>query len=285
LTESIRRALGGTIEAGSLLQLMTDAALAASREVMAVYGAPAVSVSLKSDASPVTEADTRAEAVILAMLRRFFPDIPVVAEEEAASGKIPGEVDRFFLVDPLDGTKEFISRNGEFTVNIGLIESGMPVAGVVCAPALGEIFLGQGSRAWRGMLIDGEITTLRPIATRPAPARLVAIGSRSHANEETTNWLRRYEVERFVSKGSSLKFCLLAAGEADVYPRLGRTMEWDTAAGDAVLRAAGGIVSDIEGKPFRYNKRGQSSDVDFANGHFIAYGDPRLSGVPRAGME
>ncbi|MBS3648931.1 3'(2'),5'-bisphosphate nucleotidase CysQ [Pseudaminobacter sp. 19-2017] len=264
---------------------MTEAAIAASHEVMAVYADPSPSFSLKSDATPVTEADTRAEAAILSMLRKWFPDIPVVAEEEVASGKSPAAVDRFFLVDPLDGTKEFISRNGEFTVNIALIDNGVPVAGVVCAPALGEIFVGQGSQAWRGELVEGEIRNLRPIRTRPAPPRLVAVGSRSHGTEGTTDWLKRFDVDRFVSKGSSLKFCLVATGEADIYPRLGRTMEWDTAAGDAVLRAAGGIVTDMEGKPFRYNKRGQASDLDFANGHFVAYGDPRLCGIAAAGME
>nr|WP_237684044.1 3'(2'),5'-bisphosphate nucleotidase CysQ [Pseudaminobacter soli] len=285
MTESIRRGPAGPIDAGQLVEVMTEAAIAASHEVMAVYADPSPSFSLKSDATPVTEADTRAEAAILSMLRKWFPDIPVVAEEEVASGKSPAAVDRFFLVDPLDGTKEFISRNGEFTVNIALIDNGVPVAGVVCAPALGEIFVGQGSQAWRGELVEGEIRNLRPIRTRPAPPRLVAVGSRSHGTEGTTDWLKRFDVDRFVSKGSSLKFCLVATGEADIYPRLGRTMEWDTAAGDAVLRAAGGIVTDMEGKPFRYNKRGQASDLDFANGHFVAYGDPRLCGIAAAGME
>ena len=268
----------------NMIQVLVAASVAAGREIMAVYADPAHACAVKADSSPVTEADTRAEAVILRALREAFPTIPVVAEEEASEGRLPPTLDRFFLVDPLDGTREFINRNGEFTVNIALIENGVPVLGVVYAPAIGDIFTGSRSGARRGRVTGGVVGPLSPISTRPAPRHLVAVGSRSHGSDETARWLERFDVDRFVSSGSSLKFCLVAAGEADIYPRFGRTMEWDTAAGDAVLRAAGGIVTDPEGRPLRYNKRNQDADVDFANGHFIAYGDPALLARQKASM-
>jgi 3'(2'),5'-bisphosphate nucleotidase len=259
-----------------MIDALIAASIAAGSEIMAVYADPEHACAVKADASPVTEADTRAEAVILAALAAAYPSIPVVAEEEAAAGRLPTTLGRFFLVDPLDGTREFINRNGEFTVNIALIEDGAPVLGVVYAPAIGDLFAGSESGALRGQVTGGVLGTLSPIATRAAPHHLVAVGSRSHGSDETARWLGRFDVERFVSSGSSLKFCLVAAGEADIYPRFGRTMEWDTAAGDAVLRAAGGIVADLDGRPVTYNKRDQGADVDFANGHFVAYGDPSL---------
>ncbi len=262
--------------ATSLIDTMIALSLAAGREIMAIYNGPDISHALKADASPVTEADTRAEAVILQGLRASFPDIPVVAEEEAAAGHVPPTLDRFFLVDPLDGTREFIKRNGEFTVNIALIENGAPIAGVVHAPVLRKYWAGASGTAFAGMIEHDRPASRAPISTRPASEELTVVTSRSHLTSETTQWLERHSVEKFTACGSSLKFCLLAAGEADLYPRLGRTMEWDTAAGDAVLRAAGGIVSDLVGRPLRYNKRDQGSDVDFANGDFVAYGDPSL---------
>ncbi len=251
-------------------------AIAAGEKIMQVYAAATIDVARKADASPVTEADSLAEAVILAGLRQSFPDVPVVAEEEVSAGRAPQRARRFFLVDPLDGTREFISRNGEFTVNIALIEDGVPVAGVVYAPALGDIYVSEASRARRARVVNGACTAWSDISCRKAPIALTAVGSRSHGTEATTRFLDRFTVDSFVSRGSSLKFCLVAAGEADIYPRLGRTMEWDTAAGDAVLRAAGGVVTDLEGQPLRYDKRDQAHDADFANGSFVAYGDPVL---------
>lgn len=253
-------------------------ALEAGAEIMRLYD-QGFAVETKSDASPVTEADRAAEAIILKGLVALTPDIPVVAEEEAAAGRLPDIGQRFFLVDPLDGTKEFISRNGEFTVNIALIENGIPVAGVVYAPALGRIFWGaQDTGAFTGEIVNGHIDNTRPIHVRPAPPEgLLAIGSRSHGAQETQAWLKAYKVSDFVSAGSSLKFCLLATGEADIYPRLGRTMEWDTAAGHAILNAAGGKVTRLDGSPFLYGKRNQPQDTDFANPNFVAFGDPDLA--------
>lgn len=259
-----------------MLDVMVEASLAASREVMRFYGNQAAEATMKSDGSPVTQADVNAERVILQILRAAYPELPIVAEEEAAAASTPLASNRFFLVDPLDGTKEFIHRSGDFTVNIALIEHGVPVMGVVCAPADGQLYAAAGSAAFRGSIVNGRLTGVERIGVRAAPEHLVAVGSRSHSTDATIDWLRRFSVADFVSRGSSLKFCLLASGAADIYPRLGRTMEWDTAAGDAILRAAGGIVTDLEGRALVYNKRGQATDADFTNGHFVAYGDPAL---------
>lgn len=250
--------------------------LAAGAEIMRIY-ATDFAVAAKGDASPVTEADEKAEAVILKGLAALAPGIPVVAEEEAAAGRIPATDGRFFLVDPLDGTKEFISKNGEFTVNIALIDKGVPVAGAVYAPALKTLYWSGEDGAFMAEVVDGEIGPARPIRVRPTPTDGVsAVGSRSHGGAETQTYLEAFKVADFVSAGSSLKFCLVAEGKADLYPRMGRTMEWDTAAGDAVLRAAGGRVETLDGQPLLYGKRDQGHDTDFANPHFVAFGDPAL---------
>lgn len=263
----------------ALLAALVDTALAAGREILAVYAEP-IAVATKADASPVTAADERAEAVILKRLATIAPDVPVVAEESVAAGRVPATDGRFFLVDPLDGTKEFISRNGEFTVNIALVEAGEPVAGVVYAPALGRMFAGERGRAWSAAVEDGVVAPLAPIAVRPAPVEgLTVVGSRSHGSPETDAYVARFSVKDYRSAGSSLKFCLVACGEADLYPRFGRTMEWDTAAGDAVLRAAGGRMVRPDGTPFVYGKRDQGHDADFANGAFVA----ASASVPLAG--
>ncbi|MDB5974035.1 MAG: 3(2),5-bisphosphate nucleotidase [Nevskia sp.] len=231
---------------------------------------------IKGDGSPVTQADALAEQIILARLAALAPGIPVVAEEAVAAGSIPDTQGRsFFLVDPLDGTKEFLSRNGDFTVNIALIEDGVPVLGVVYAPAIGEIYVGgRTERARKAEVRDNKRGPWQSIHVRPAPANgPKVIASRSHLSEETKAFIDRFPGAEFVSAGSSLKFCRVASGDADLYPRLARTMEWDIAAGDAVLRAAGGSVTDLEGVPMRYGKRDQASDTDFANGWFVALGD------------
>lgn len=221
-------------------------------------------VRTKADRSPVTAADEAAEAVILAELARLTPDVTVVAEEAVAEGGLPSlGGSAFWLVDPLDGTKEFISKNGEFTVNIGLVEDGLPMLGVVLAPAKGL--------AWWGAVGLGatrrEHGATRPIAVRVRPAQAaVAVASRSHRDAETDAWLAEHGITDTVSAGSSLKFCLVAEATADVYPRFGPTMEWDTAAGHAVLRAAGGRVSAVGGAPLLYAKPG------FRNPGFIAEG-------------
>ena len=238
-------------------------AMAAGAVVMRHYDA-GCDAREKSDASPVTDADQEAETLILAELAREFPGVPVVAEEEAAAGRIAMVGARFFLVDPLDGTKEFLSRNGEFTVNIAEIRDGVPVRGVVLAPAKNRLFVGDETGAYE---VSPDLTQVRPIAVRdPAADGIVAVGSRSHSDAQTMEYLKGFTVKSFVGAGSSLKFCLVAAGEADLYPRHGRTMEWDTAAGHAVLRAAGGTVTGWDGGPFLYGKPG------FDNPPFVARG-------------
>ncbi|MGH6821833.1 MAG: 3'(2'),5'-bisphosphate nucleotidase CysQ, partial [Methylocella sp.] len=198
-------------------------------------------------------------------LKGLGSKIPVISEEQAASGHIPAVGDRFFLVDPLDGTKEFISRNGEFTVNIAEIYQGVPVAGVVYAPAKSRLFWGEKNTAAQNSG-PGE---WKPLAVRPLPADgATVVASRSHRDTETDEYLSKIKVKSLCSAGSSLKFCLVAAGEADLYPRFGRTMQWDTAAGHAVLLAAGGKVLTTEGNPLRYGKRNGVYD----NPGFIASG-------------
>lgn len=237
------------------------------------YAADAVAVRSKKDESPVTDADEEAEALILAELRTLFPRVPVIAEEAVASGAVPEIGSRFFLVDPLDGTKEFVGRNGEFTVNIGEIVDGRPVRGCVFAPAKGRLFLGDGQTGAFELAtregVSPDFVQARPIAARQAPASgLVAVASRSHRDAKTDEYLAAFPVKEFVSAGSSLKFCLVATAEADLYPRLGRTMEWDTAAGHAILSAAGGSVLTLDGRLFVYGK----VEEKFANPFFVARG-------------
>ncbi len=244
------------------LQTLVRIARAAGVVVMKHYDA-GCEAREKSDRSPVTDADEEAEKLILAELALAFPGVPVVAEEEAAAGRVVTVGSRFFVVDPVDGTKEFVKRGGEFTVNIGEIVDGRPVAGVVYAPAIERLFVGgEGVGAFE---LTGE--TMRAIAARPAPDDgLVAVSSRSHPDPKTAEYLATLNIKGETNAGSSLKFCLVAAGEADIYPRAGTTMEWDTAAGHAVLAAAGGAVTTWDGAPFVYGKPG------FTNGHFIARG-------------
>jgi len=253
-----------------MLDTFERLALAAGREVMRVFHA-GCAVDQKTDSSPVTEADRESEKIILAGLRAAYPDIPCVAEEEASVGIVPPDLDgAFFLIDPLDGTKEFVNRRTDFTVNIALVRHGVPEVGVVFAPCSGRFFSGRPGRA-ESLDIDGDynIVGRRPISVREAVAPLAVVASRSHNTPETEAYIRDLGTAEIVSVGSSLKFCLVAGAEADVYPRFGRTMEWDTAAGDAVLRAAGGMTHTLHGKPLTYGKRNQSEDTDFANPHFI----------------
>ena len=193
---------------------------------------------------------------------------PVISEEAASAGRIPEVARHFFLVDPLDGTKEFISRNGEFTVNIAKVDQGVPVLGVVYAPALSRIFWGEmGKGAAEGKVVDGKAQGWQPLRVRDCPGDgATVVASRSHRDEATDEYLKKINVKSLCSAGSSLKFCLVAAGEADLYPRFGRTMEWDTAAGHAVLLAAGGKVLTTEGNPLAYGKRERGYD----NPGFIA---------------
>jgi 3'(2'), 5'-bisphosphate nucleotidase len=258
--------------------ILIDIGLAAGREIMAVYANATFGHVRKGDGSPVTEADHRAEAVILEALATAFPDVPVIAEEEVTAGRVPAVGERFFLVDPLDGTREFIERNGEFTVNIALIEHGVPVMGMVYAPALGDMYAASEGKAWRADVEHGFAGPLRPMRTRAVPDRIAVVASRANCTEETLAWLKRFDPASFLSRGSSLKFCLVACGEADLYPRFARTMEWDTAAGDAILRAAGGLTTTVDGRPLTYGNRGRADEADFANPWFVACGDPTMVG-------
>ncbi|MEM7497687.1 MAG: 3'(2'),5'-bisphosphate nucleotidase CysQ [Pseudomonadota bacterium] len=250
-------------------------ALEAGRAIIAIYESDDFGTREKDDASPVTEADLAADDIIAAGLAAAFPDIPVVTEERAESQEGPAP-DRFFLVDPLDGTKEFVQRRGDFTVNIALIEEGRPRLGIVLAPARQRLWrsLAEGGAEEEALddLVHPVPDSARPITVREAEAEaLVVVASKSHGNKATEDYIKRYAPKESRNAGSSLKFCLVAAGEADFYPRLGRTMEWDTAAGHAVLLAAGGDVRTLEHlRPLAYGKPG------WENPHFIAYG----AGVP-----
>jgi len=247
-----------------LLAVAIDAALDAAREILDVY-AGEISVDQKRDHSPVTLADARAEAVILRHLAAAS-DIPIISEEQAeADGLPPAAAERFWLVDPLDGTKEFIKRNGEFTVNIALIEQGRPILGVVGIPVRGLIYAAAGPGTAHRRNADG---TLVPIEARVCPAEGATVtSSRSHAtNDELDRLLETRKVADRKTAGSALKFCMVAEGAADLYPRMGPTMEWDTAAGHAVLEAAGGRMTRLDGTPFLYGKPG------FLNPGFLAEG-------------
>jgi 3'(2'), 5'-bisphosphate nucleotidase len=249
------------------MKALVGLALTAGREIMAIY-ATNFATHAKSDLSPVTEADEAAERIILAGLAQLDAATPVISEEAASAGRIPQVANQFYLVDPLDGTKEFVSRNGEFTVNIARIENGMPAAGVVYAPAIGRIFWGHMKHgAAEGHVAADNSIEWKKLVVRPCPHEgATVVASRSHRDQATDDFLKTVKVAKLVSAGSSLKFCLIAAGEADLYPRFGRTMEWDTAAGHAVLLAAGGKVVDGNGKPLCYGKR----ERGFDNPAFIA---------------
>lgn len=269
-----------TLRDDTLLDALIDAALEAGRITLDVYDQD-FEVAFKADESPVTAADSAAEAVILRHLARAAPGIPVVAEEEAAAGRVPVTGSEFFLVDPLDGTKEFVQKRGDFTVNIALIRNGVPVLGVVYAPANSRLFAGTVFDETAFQSVQNARVTQHaprvPMQVRSAPAKgITAVASRSHRTPDTDAYLAQFTVDQLVSVGSSLKFCLVAAGEADLYPRMGPTMEWDTAAGHAVLLAAGGSVVNLDGSPFRYAK------PEFRNPGFIAFGDPTLLAAAKA---
>lgn len=251
---------------------LAEIALVAGAEIMRIYRSD-FDVSRKDDNSLLTEADGLAEAIILERIAALDPSLKVIAEEAVADGHVPEHGSRFALVDPLDGTKEFVARNGEFTVNIAIIEYGRPVMGVVYAPALQRLFVAESpSSAWQAKAAPGGPVPAKPspLKIRAAPDKgLTAIASKSHRSPDTDAWLSNYPVADIVSAGSSLKFCLIAAGEADLYPRHGRTMEWDTAAGQAVVEAAGGRVLTLDGEPLLYGKTARGYD----NPHFVVYGD------------
>ena len=243
-------------------------ALEAGDKIMEIYEADDFEVQVKSDNSPVTVADEAADALISEGLRAALPDVALVTEEQAASHKTSS--DSFIIVDPLDGTKEFINRRGDFTVNIAYVENGVPLRGVVYAPAKGRMFFtdtaGQSVEE-TGTFAKDAVGSLQPLSvSQPDNDALMVVASKSHRDQATDDYIGKYAVRDMTSAGSSLKFCLVATGEADLYPRLGRTMEWDTAAGDAVLRGAGGYVVKFDDhQPLTYGKDG------YANPFFIAY--------------
>lgn len=251
-----------------LVNVMRRLALKAGDKIMEIYNADDFDVKVKSDDSPVTEADEAADALISAGLRDAFPDVLLITEEQASSHGKTG--DTFLIVDPLDGTKEFINRRGDFTVNIAFVEGGVPTRGVVYAPAQDRMFLtlADGAAAEEvAPFVAETMGTVRPIKVSNADnTALMVVASKSHRDQTTEDYINKYAVKDMKSAGSSLKFCLIATGEADVYPRVGRTMEWDTAAGHAVLRGAGGKVVRFEDHaPLTYGKDG------YANPFFIAY--------------
>ena len=251
-----------------LAESLLPITLEACHAILEIYN-KGVDSSLKQDGSPVTKADLAAERILSKGIEKVAPSIPIVSEENTSSHTLRN-ADRFFLVDPLDGTKEFLKpdNKGAYTINIGLIEHGVPTLGVLCAPALDQIFVGienlgafefETNRCMS--LADGN-----PICTRPRQTNVKALISVSHLDRETEDWLTDHEITHTEALGSSLKFARLAAGHADLYPRFGPTMEWDTAAGDAILRAAGGCMVQMDGAPFLYGKSG------YKNGAFIASG-------------
>lgn len=250
-----------------LVNVLRQTALAAGDAIMQIYAAPDFDVRAKGDNSPVTAADEAADALISARLRAAFPDVPIVTEEQAASHDL--RADRFFIVDPLDGTKEFVQRRGDFTVNIAYIVDGQPLRGIVYAPARGRLFYtdAQGRAVEEtGPFAADSIGQTRQIrVAAPDNDALMVVASKSHRDQATDDYIAKYRIRDMTSAGSSLKFCLVATGEADLYPRLGRTMEWDTAAGHAVLIGAGGHVLRFDTHaPLTYGKAG------YENPFFIA---------------
>ena len=245
------------------ISTLEEAARNAGARIMEVY-VQGPNPEYKDDGSPVTVADRAAEKVILEVLAEVSPEIPVISEENSASHSTTPP-DRFFLVDPLDGTREFIKKDGRgsFTVNIALIEQGEPTLGIIFVPAFDRLFTGVCGRGAQEQS-NGTVRTIK--AREIPPTGALAVVSISHQDEETDRWLAEHGITETISIGSSLKFCLVACGEADVYPRFGPTMEWDTAAGDAILRAAGGRVTHPDGSAYTYGKK------NYRNTAFVAWG-------------
>ncbi|SMC34700.1 3'(2'),5'-bisphosphate nucleotidase [Fulvimarina manganoxydans] len=254
------------------LALAVEAVRAGMAAIQALDGD--LSIERKSDRSPVTKADRAAEAAIVAILSRAS-NLPIVAEEAVSEGRIPEPASRFFLVDPLDGTRGYISGRADYTVNVALVDGGVPIVGAVGVPQVGDIY---GGSLEEGAFLEraGRRRSLHP---RKARERLTVVASRDHMSKETETYVASLAIGGWQGVGSSLKFCLLAEGRADLYPRFGRTMMWDTAAADAVLRAAGGIALGFDGRPLSY-VMGDGRADPLANPDFIAMGDPSLARRP-----
>ena len=249
--------MGCNLDYAYIVSVIRDLALTAGNEIIKVYDSGDFGVDTKSDDSPVTRADRAADEIISAGLKASFPDIALVTEEQSDTHDVTAKT--FFIVDPLDGTKEFIKRRGEFTVNIALVENGVPTLGVVYAPAIGRLFYTDEN----GQTVEelgahrvGQIGETNVLTVSVADnSALTVVASKSHRDQATEDYISRYQIKDMTGAGSSLKFCLVASGEADFYPRLGRTMEWDTAAGHAVVLGAGGQVLDFDTQlPLMYGK-------------------------------
>jgi 3'(2'), 5'-bisphosphate nucleotidase len=258
-----------------LVERLTQAVADAAEAILAI-GRDAIDVRTKANATPVTAADERSQALLIEAVARLMPGVDVVAEEMASLPALPG--DPFVLIDPLDGTKEYVAGSSEYTVNLAVVSGGRPVAGIIAVPAAGTIYRGLARRgAERLSFTAGGIGEPEPIRTRPAPrSGLVGTVSRSHLDPRTVALLERLGVTTRLPCGSALKFCRVAEGAADIYPRLATTCEWDVAAGHALVEAAGGSVTGPQGTPFRYGNAGAHYRIDA----FIAWGDPTL--VPAA---
>lgn len=262
-------------ELSEIIDKILPVACAAGDATLRFHNVGGTRVELKADNSPVTEADLAANAIIVGALKRDFGHIPVVSEEDSSIDQAKALASHYFLVDPLDGTKEFINGRDEFTVNIALIEGGLPVLGIVHAPALGRTFFGArdlGAFETAGRTGEGS----RRISVKGADGGpLVAIASRSHRTADTDSFLRENGIDACIDAGSSLKFCRLACGDADIYPRFGPTMEWDTAAGQGVLEAAGGVVRGLSGERFCYGKDGYLNPFFVASSGCVEYTVPQ----------
>jgi 3'(2'), 5'-bisphosphate nucleotidase len=258
-----------------LAERLLPAVLRAGAVIMQ-HRSEGLAVESKPDASPVTAADRDAEEIIVDALARIAPGVPIIAEETVSGGQPALAGPEFFLVDPLDGTREFVRGGGDFTVNIGLVRERRPRFGLIYAPASAQLFVTLGDRRAAECRVEPgsgverlAALSLKEIATRePDLKRITAVASRSHLSAETRRFLQRHAISDYVTIGSSLKFCLIARGEADIYPRFGPTCEWDTAAGHAILLAAGGEVTTADGGPFEYGK----AEAQFLNPSFIAWG-------------
>jgi 3'(2'), 5'-bisphosphate nucleotidase len=257
-----------------LARRLTATAIAAGQLIMEVYASD-FEIEYKSDASPVTAADTAAEKLILTDLATCASSIPVIAEEAAAASTLPDIGETFFLVDPLDGTKEFVRKSGEFTVNIALVENRIPTMGVIFAPVLNRLFVAWGPG--QAFECPGDAPgNLTALSVRARPETPTIVASRSHRNPSTEDYLQRFDHPEIVCAGSSLKFCLVACGEADIYPRLAPTCEWDTGAGHAILASAGGQMKKLDGSDFLYGKTASN----YLNPGFIAWGSGEAPPFP-----
>src|ERR1043166_499406 len=270
-------------DSSTILEAAVAAAIEAGDMIITIRER-GLSVVKKADLSPVTDADRAAEKIICERLEEAAPGVPMIGEEAVYEGRVPATGGDFFLVDPLDGTREFVAGGNDFTVNIGLVRDGAPVLGVIYLPASGRLFAGSvGEGAWRADVVDAAITERQQIHTRATTDGTVDVcASRSHRTPETEAFIAQYRVGKVVHRGSSLKFCAVAEGKADLYPRMGTTMQWDTAAGDAILRAAGGRVVTLDGRPLTYGATDAPGPDAFRNPWFIATGgmEPLLEGDP-----